>query len=118
MTEEQADTDLPPFLRWGNYKSGDENNPDILELKVLETETFETEYSVNVGILIKDGSEWIEVILPLKSHTSNNASLLKQWTINVKNGKLKAGKQFKLKTWLGTSKRTQRPIRRFVIEFG
>jgi len=104
---------FPPFLKWGNYKSEDPENPDILQIKVLETETFETEFSINVLSLIKEKKSWVEFNIPLKSHESKNASLLNQWTKLTK--KIKKGTRLQLKTWLGTSKNS-RKIRRYNLE--
>ena len=106
--------DVIPFIKWGGFQSTDAKNPDILDMKVLETETFETEYSTNVLVLYKQNNhDWIEAILPLKSHESNNSILLKEWS----KCNLKANKPFKLKTWLGISKKSRRPLRRFILEF-
>ena len=51
----------PPFLKLGNYKSKDENNPDIIKVKPLELETFETEYGVNVRAEVNG----VEMNIPL-----------------------------------------------------
>src|SRR4029077_612244 len=107
---------FPPFIKWGSYKATDQNSPDVLELKVGDTETFETSYSINSEVSQKVDDKWEDCILPLKSHESKNASLLDQWTRATKTGKLRLGKTFKLKTWLGQSK-FGRPIRRFSLEF-
>lgn len=109
-------TDKTNYIKWGSSKSQDKENPDILEFKVSETETFETEYSTNVKVEQKSGKEWNEVILPLKSHESANALLLQLWQKAVRDGLVKKGKKFVLKTWLGLSK-NNRPIRRFELEF-
>ena len=106
---------LAEFIKWGSYKSKDQNNPDVLELKVLDSEPFETAYSINVEVLQKVDGEWKEKILPLKSHESKNASLLNQWNRTLKKGKVKLGKIFQIKTWLSTS-RNGRPIRRFSLD--
>ena len=100
----------PPFLKWGDYKSEDPQNPDIIEIKVLETETFETEYSINFRANV-DG---IEKIIPLHNFQSKNKQLLQLWNDGIKNKTIKAGKKFKLKTWLGISKNNN-PIRRFEL---
>jgi len=105
-----------PFIKWGRYKSTDQNNPDVLELKVGDTEPFETSYSINSKVLQKVDGHWEEYILPLKSHESKNALLLDLWVKASRTGSLKKGKPFKLKTWLGESK-FGRPIRRFSLEF-
>lgn len=86
--------------------------PDILNVEVLETETFETEYSINVRANV-DGTE---KIIPLHSFQSKNKQLLQLWNDAVKNGKIKVGKKFKIKTWLGTSK-NKFPIRRYELVF-
>ena len=106
---------FPPFLKWGNYKSEDPENPDIIQIKAIETETFETEFSINVLSLIKEKKTWVEFNIPLKSHESKNASLLNQWTLLNKKKKIKKGTRLQLKTWLGTSKNS-RKIRRYNLE--
>lgn len=110
-------SELTPFLKWGFYKSHDENKPDILEMEVLEKETFETAYSVNVKALLKENKKWNQVILPLKSHESKNEALLKEWQKSARKDLLKTGKKFLLKTWLGKSTKSEYEIRRFVLEF-
>ena len=109
--------ELAPFLKWGSYKSQDQNNPDVLELQVMETETFPTAYSTNVKVLQKVDGNWKEIVLPLKSNESNNAILLQQWQKNENKGLVKPGKKFLLKTWLAKTKKKNWPIRRFVLEF-
>jgi len=109
-----SETTFTPFIKWGDYKSNDKDKPDILELQVAETETFETAYSVNVRVYHKNNGEWIEKVLPLKSHESNNASLLKEWEKNEAKGIMQKNKHFKIETYLDVSK-NGRPIRRFRI---
>jgi hypothetical protein len=104
------------YIKWGSSKSQDKENPDVSEFKVLETETFETEYSTNVKVEKKENNGWKEAILPLKSNTSDNASLLQLWQRGIRDGLIKKGKKFVLKTWMGISK-NNRPIRRFELEF-
>lgn len=114
-----SDTEtLAPFIKWGNYKSKDPSRPDILEIRVVDPEPFPTEYSTNARVQLKEGDGWTEVILPLKSHASNNASLLTKWTELQKKGQLKEGRELEIKTWLGRTKKTDRPIRRFAISVG
>ncbi len=105
---------LPPFLKWGNYKSNDENNPDILEIKVSDLDTFDTEYSVNVQVLLKTANGLECTVLSLKSHTSKNASLFNLWVQGIKEKKIKKDTKFKLLTWIGKSKNGF-PIRRFKL---
>ena len=106
---------LAPFIKWGSYKSKDQDDPNVLELKVSVLDPFETAYSINVEVLQKVDGEWKEMVLPLKSHESKNASLLNQWNKALKQRKLKTRKTFQIKTWLSTSKNS-RPIRRFSLE--
>jgi len=104
------------YLKWGSFKSQDSEKPDVLEFKVLDTETFDTEYSTNIKALHKTNNGWNEVILPLKSHSSYNKSLLTLWEKAVKKREAKSGKKFSIRTWLGVSK-NDRPIRRFELIF-
>jgi len=105
-----AESLYPEFLKWSKYTSKDEKQPDVLNVKVLETETFETEYTVNVRAEV-DG---IETIIPLHSFESKNNQLLQLWSDAVRNGKAKVGKKIKIRTWLGISK-NKFPIRRFEL---
>lgn len=107
-----AESLYPPFLKWGDYKSKDEKNPDIIEVEILELETFETEYSINVRANV----EKTEKIIPLHSFESKNKQLIQKWNDAVRNKKAKVGKKFKIKTWLGISK-NKNPIRRFELVF-
>jgi len=54
--------------------------------------------------------------IPLQSFESKNKQLLQKWNKAVKDEKIKPGKKFKLKTWLGISK-NKHPIRRFELVF-
>lgn len=102
----------PPFLKWGDYHSKDEKNPDVLKVEVLELETFETEFSTNLRAKV-DG---IEKNIPLHSFESKNKQLLQKFTDAKKTGKIQVGKKFKILTWKGTSKNNF-PIRRFELVF-
>jgi len=97
-------TEEIPYIKWGDYKSQEEENPDILEFKVSDLDKFDSEYSVNVQILLKVENKFEYRNLPLKSHNSRNASLLKQWNEGVKTKKIKKGKKIQLETWLDKSK--------------
>jgi flavin-dependent dehydrogenase len=112
-----SNTSLAPFIKWGNYKSQDPKSPDVLELQISEVETFETPYSVNVRVRQNEGEDWNDKILPLKSHESANTILIKEWDKWVNKKAIKIGKRFLLKTWLDRTKKTNRPLRRFVLEF-
>ena len=109
-----SETLFPPFLKWGQYKSKDEKNPDVLNFEALETDTFETEYSINVKALIESDGQWNEIIIPLHSLESRNKQLYTLWHDAVTSNKITAGKKFSIKTWLGISK-NKFPIRRFEL---
>jgi len=107
-----SETIFPPFLKWGKYKSEDENNPDKLLIEVTDLETFETEYGVNINALV-DG---VEMAIPIQNFNSLNTSLLKLWNSNIRKGLIKKGSKFTLLTYLGLSKNA-RKIRRWIVEF-
>jgi len=107
-----SESSFPPFLKWGSYTSHSEKNPNELEVEPQEIDTFETEYSINVNVKI-DG---VEMALPLQSFESNNRQLLQKWQEGISKKKIRVGKKFKLRTWLGTSKNNF-PIRRFELVF-
>jgi hypothetical protein len=109
--EKMSDT-FPPFLKWGSYKSEDQDNPDKIKVQVTDIETFDTEYGVNVNALV-DG---VEMAIPLHNFNSANTSLLNLWNNNIKNKKIKKGAKFILCTYLGLSK-NKRQIRRWNMEF-
>jgi hypothetical protein len=107
-----SNTSFPPFLKWGTYKSEEQDKPDKLSIQVTETETFETEYGVNVNATV-DGTE---MAIPLHSFNSANTALLKLWNNNIKKGNIKKGVKFTLYTHLGLSKNA-RKIRKWIVEF-
>ena len=103
---------FPPFLKWSAYTSKDERSPDVLNIEVLETELFETEYSTNLRVRANEE----ETILPIHSFESRNKQLLQLYVKAKKEGKIQVGKKFKLNTWLGISK-NKFPIRRYELIF-
>lgn len=107
-----SESAFPPFLHWGDYKANDEKHPDVLNIEVLETEMFDTEYGIN----IRTNVDGIEKALPLHNYNSKNKQLLKLWTDATKQGKIKIDTKLKILTWLGTSK-NKHPIRRFELVF-
>ena len=107
-----SETTFPPFLKWGKYKSQDESNPDKLLIEVTETETFETEYGININAIVDEK----EMAIPIQNFDSANLSLLKLWNNNIKMGKIRKGVKFTLLTYLGLSK-NNRKIRRWIMEF-
>ena len=109
---QMSNTSFPPFLKWGTYKSEEQDKPDKLSIDVTETETFETEYGVNVNAIV-DGTE---MAIPLHNFNSANTALLKLWNNNIKKGNIKKGVKFTLYTHLGLSK-NDRKIRKWSMEF-
>ena len=107
-----SEKDFPPFLKWGDYKSEDKDNPDKLFIQVTETETFETEYGVNVNATVNG----MAMAIPMHNFNSANTALLKLWNTNIRKGKIKKGSKFTLLTYLGLSKNA-RKIRRWIVEF-
>jgi len=107
-----SETSFPPFLKWGKYKSEDETNPDKLLIEVTETETFETEYGININAIVDKK----EMAIPIQNFNSVNLALLKLWNNNIQNGKIREGVKFTLHTYLGLSKNA-RKIRRWIMEF-
>ena len=102
----------PRFLQWGEFKSKDEKNPDIIQCIVSDADTFETEYGICINVKIDNEIRAIN----LYSFGSANRSLLSQWDEAKKNRKIKQGNKFKLLTWMGISQRNKdREIRRFKL---
>src|SRR6476659_5166890 len=90
-----SETEFPPFLKWGSYPSKDKEKPDILEVEILETETFETEFSTNIRANVGG----VEMNIPLQNFESKNKQLLKKFLKAQKKGKSQVGTKFKIKTW-------------------
>lgn len=103
---------FPPFLKWGNYKSDDPENPDRILIQSIELETFDTEYSTNINAIV-DG---IKTTIPLRNNDSVNRNLLTLWMKNIKKKKIRKGTKFVLCTYLGKSK-NDRKIRKWKMEF-
>ena len=108
-----SDSSLTPFLHWGDYKSNDEKNPDVIITKITEVEPFETTYSTNIKAEI-DGKGLH--IIPLHNFESANKALLNEFSKLWRGQKIKDGSSVKIKTWLGVSTRNAgRKLRRWKI---
>ncbi|QLH03002.1 hypothetical protein C5F47_05285 [Nitrosopumilus cobalaminigenes] len=107
-------TESISFIKWGECHSKNPDKPDVLECKVVKTETMDSELTTNVHVQQRIHDSWEDRLLPLKSHESHNSSLLKSWNELVKHKKIVADTKFQLKTYLGLSK-NNRPIRRSEI---
>ena len=107
------ESSLTPFLHWGEYKSKDENNPDVLHLKVVDAEPFATTYTMNIDAEV-DAKGIYKI--PLQNFESPNKALLNQWTKLWKEQKIKDGSSVTLYTWLGVSTRNaDKSIRRWKV---
>jgi len=105
-----------PYIRWGEYKSNDPKKPDILEIQIIDQETFPTTYSENLHVKLLVNNQWQERILPIQNYNSDNTELMQAWTRAEKLGKIKPDNTIKIHTWLGKSKKNpERNMRRFRI---
>lgn len=106
------DTSLTPFFHWGECKSSDEKNPDVLRLVISEAEPFETTYSTNIKAEIQDKGLHI---IPLHNFESANKALLNEYSKMWRENKIKDGSSITIHTWLGVSTRNGKPLRRWKI---
>ena len=107
------ESSLTPFLHWGNYKSNDEKNPDVLHLVVAEAEPFATTYSTNIKAELDDKGLFV---IPLHNFESANKALLNDYTGLWKSRKIKDGSSIEVRTWLGVSTRNaDKKLRRWKI---
>ena len=104
---------LTPFLHWGEYKSKDQNNPDVIHLKVVDAEPTATTYSMNIDAEV-DGKGLHKI--PLHNFESANKALLNTWTKLWREHKIKDGSSIEIHTWLGISTRNaDKTIRRWKV---
>ena len=107
------DSSLTPFFHWGDCKSNDEKNPDVLRIVVVEAEPFATAYSTNIKAEVDDKGLYI---IPLHNFESANKALLNEFSKMWKSGKIKDGSSVKVNTWLGVSTRNpDKKLRRWKI---
>lgn len=107
------ESSLTPFLHWGNYKSNDEKNPNVLHLVVVEAEPFATTYSTNIKAEVDDKGLFI---IPLHNFESANKALLNDYTKIWREQKIKDGSSIVINTWLGVSIRNaDKKLRRWKI---
>ena len=105
-----------PFIKWGDYKSQDENKPDVLILQVVDPEIRENLYSSYVEVVHNDDGTWKEKNLPLHQHDHWNHRLLKDYLEKYNLGLIQKNTHIILKTWLRKSKRSMYQVREFVLE--
>ncbi len=107
-----SDTLLPQFLKWGNYKSKDSENPDIIQVEIIDPEPFETQFDLNV--LAK--MDMVDTNIPLKAKSSNKI-LYRQYNKLLHDGKIKSGTVLEIKTWLRKSSRNpENELRDFEVK--
>jgi len=104
---------LTPFLHWGEYKSKDQNNPDVIHLKVVDAEPTATTYTMNIDAeVVGKGLHKI----PLHNFESPNKALLNTWTKLWREHKIKDNSSVTINTWLGISTRNaEKTIRRWKV---
>lgn len=107
---------FPPFIKWGDYKSQDANNPDVLFLQVADPEIHENLYSSYVPVVHNDNGEWKEKNLPLHQHDHWNRNLLKDYLEKYNMGLIRQNTHIVIKTCLRKSKRSLYMVRDFVLE--
>ena len=112
---QELTTDLfPSFFKWSDCKSKDEKKPDIIELKVTELETWESEFSKNINAEIRfQTDDFIEKSISLKSHESNNSGLIDLWNKAVMMKRIAIGDTIAIETWIGKSTKSDNPMRRW-----
>lgn len=107
------DSSLTPFFHWGDCKSNDEKNPDVLCLVVVESEPFATAYSTNIKAKVDDKGLHI---IPLHNFESANKALLNEFSKLYRAQKIKDGSSIEIRTWLGVSTRNaDKKLRRWKI---
>ena len=104
---------FPEFFKWSDCKSKTEKKPDTINIKVTELETWESEYSINLNVDVKQKDKFIEMSISLKSHESKNSALLDLWNKAVKLNRIKLGDTIAIQTWLGKSTKSDYAMRRW-----
>ena len=108
-----SESSLIPFFKWGDCKSTDADNPDVVTMLIMEAEPFETTYSINIKADV-DGVGMR--IIPLHNFDSANKGLLKEFSNLWKAGKIKDGSKIEVRTWVGVSTRNaDKKLRRWKI---
>jgi len=102
-----------PFIHWGDYKSQDQNNPDVLKLQVVDPEIRENLYCSYVPVLHNDNGEWKEKNLPLRQHEHWNRNLFRKYYDLFNSGLIRVNTHLKLKTWKRKSTKSVYLLRDF-----
>lgn len=103
-----ANDDSQPieWFHWSGCTSTDVQFPDLLEIKVLSTDTFKTKRSTAVTAGIRKGIEYVPHYISTKPASKKYGKFHKLWIDNVANGKIRPGVVFIVKTWLRDSETT------------
>ena len=116
MSGPDYDSEIP-WIKWSAYTSRDKNNPDKLQIKVVSTEPFETNYGTSVGLLLLFDGQYKPRNMTIKSDSSNNIKLQKLWDTNVKRDRIREGVSFSLMTYKRKSTKSDYEVRDFWMQF-
>ena len=106
-----SQTEFPEFFKWGNCKSKDKTNPDVIDVTIIDPQPEETKYDWTIFCEI-DGNEYR---LPLRAKTENK-KLYRLYLMMLHKGKVKPRSKITIKTWMSkSSKNPDRDLREFRI---
>ncbi len=106
-----SENSFPPFLKWGTYK-GREDNPDTINVEIIDPEPFSTQYDWNVLAKV----DMMDMNIPLKAKSTNKI-LYKAYNKLLRENKIKVGTFLKIKTWLRKStKNPENDLRDFKLD--
>lgn len=106
-----SENSFPPFLKWGDYK-GREENPDTINVEIIDPEPFSTQYDWNVLAKV----DMVNMNIPLKAKSTNKI-LYRSYNRLLKENKIKVGTILKIKTWLRKStKNPEYDLRDFKLD--
>ena len=106
-----SENSFPPFLKWGTYK-GREDNPDTINVEIIDPEPFSTQYDWNVLAKV----DMMDMNIPLKAKSTNKI-LYRSYNRLLKENKIKVGTILKIETWLRKStKNPENDLRDFKLD--
>ena len=106
-----SESSFPPFLKWGTYK-GREDNPDTINVEIIDPEPFSTQYDWNVLAKV----DMMDMNIPLKAKSTNKI-LYRSYNRLLKENKIKVGTILRIKTWLRKStKNPEYDLRDFKLD--
>ena len=106
-----SENSFPPFLKWGTYK-GREDNPDTINVEIIDPEPFSTQYDWNVLAKV----DMMDMNIPLKAKSTNKI-LYRAYNKLLRENKVKVGTFLKIKTWLRKStKNPENDLRDFKLD--